>query len=1008
MILYSIIQRFLWAAAFSIVLSNSFAQLPDYHLQVFDYASGIRTGTILSVVKDQKGFLWILYPRSVQRFDGRHAISFRTNGDMSNIHCDEEGRVWAGSSRKVYLFDDETQHFSEVTIKTNDSNVNTGPIFSMPGKKTWLLANSGFYEYDAAKNHFHPVLKNLPVPPPYNFRSFGNAGATLFFGHARKVYRYNINTQKLDSLPDKNMRRIFPVSENMVLLNTWDIRSYWYNFLDGGITEAQPPSSMRKNRNKGKAFAVRGMAHSGNGKILLPTSEGLFEYELGQNKYRHLILYSNGNAVNTDDFANNIYADNDGYVWLTTIDGVARFSLQAKLFGLIRIRQLDSELPVGIDNIRGITEDSDGNLWLATGSGIAKWMRKTGQWQVILPDDERRDWLAYPSVRGITYDGRYIILGPANKGMWLFDPVAKRFRRPRYASKEVQRASESDFVDAITTLRGNRHLVMGRDALYVIEGKDYTLRFVDVPAAKENTNFAYQDNDGNVWLTTMTGLHLLDSNLHYVGQARLPASRSFISAGFMLQDNRFLFAMESGLFTASYLGRSIQVEKFTHLFDSIFVTSIFRDDGGVFWATSENGIYRFDPSRSQLNLFDHSDNVQGFGFNSNSWCKTRDGLLFMGGINGLNYFDPNAFSPKSDSLQVFIQRVKNGINDSLSYSLRRTLVLPYSQRSLEAEFAAPYFNNPDKVKYRYKLEGFDEEWKYLGSGSTVRFSSLPAGDYSLLVQASVNNADWIAAANHFSFRIQKPFWLQYWFLATTAFVVALSLWLFIRARNRKRAEKEETRKRMADVEMQALRAQMNPHFIFNCLNSINRYIVKSDQATASLYLTRFAKLIRLILDNSNSKSVTLTNELESLRLYIEMESIRFERQFTYSMQVDQEVHPDGVYVPPLIIQPYVENAIWHGLLHKERAGHLSIVVCGNHESLECIVEDNGVGRQRARELKSKSASTKKSLGMKLTEDRLALLGKSSSLRASVEVTDLVDADGDPCGTRVVLRIPLDK
>lgn len=218
----------------------------------------------------------------------------------------------------------------------------------------------------------------------------------------------------------------------------------------------------------------------------------------------------------------------------------------------------------------------------------------------------------------------------------------------------------------------------------------------------------------------------------------------------------------------------------------------------------------------------------------------------------------------------------------------------------------------------------------------------------------------------------------------------------------------DTQQKMADVEMQALRAQMNPHFIFNCLNSINRYIVKSDQATASLYLTRFAKLIRLILDNSNSKSVTLANELEALRLYIEMESIRFEKKFDYVITVDNAVQPETVYVPPLIIQPYVENAIWHGLLHKETEGHLSIYVYRQSAyMLECVIEDNGVGREKARELKSKSASSKKSLGMKLTEDRLALLNKQTQLESSVEVEDLVDEQGKPAGTRVIVKISID-
>jgi LytS/YehU family sensor histidine kinase len=231
------------------------------------------------------------------------------------------------------------------------------------------------------------------------------------------------------------------------------------------------------------------------------------------------------------------------------------------------------------------------------------------------------------------------------------------------------------------------------------------------------------------------------------------------------------------------------------------------------------------------------------------------------------------------------------------------------------------------------------------------------------------------------------------------------------------AEKKEaerilmnTQQKMSEVEMQALRAQMNPHFIFNCLNSINRYIVKSDQATASLYLTKFAKLIRLILDNSNTKNVMLSNELEALKLYIDMESLRFDKKFTYSIVVDSGISTDSIEVPPLIIQPYVENAIWHGLLHKQSSGHLTIHISMPSENmLQCVIEDDGVGREKARELKSKTATTKKSLGMKLTENRISLLNKHAQLNASVEIIDVYNGENGQrlaAGTRVILNIPV--
>jgi LytS/YehU family sensor histidine kinase len=284
------------------------------------------------------------------------------------------------------------------------------------------------------------------------------------------------------------------------------------------------------------------------------------------------------------------------------------------------------------------------------------------------------------------------------------------------------------------------------------------------------------------------------------------------------------------------------------------------------------------------------------------------------------------------------------------------------------------------------------------------------------VQASLDNVHWVGSEDNLFFRVKEPFWLRTWFQVLSTSILAVSVLALIGYRNRKFAAKQalerklmETRQKIADAEMQALRAQMNPHFIINCLNSINRYIVKSDQATASLYLTRFAKLIRLILDNSNNQTVSLSNELEALQLYVQMESIRFDNQFTWDIIVDEGVQSDNTHVPPLIIQPYVENAIWHGLLHKENAGHLCIHIrCAKSGFLEVIVEDNGVGRKAARQPRSKTVSANKSLGMKLTQERLSLLNRNSLLHATVEVEDLFTNEGEPGGTRVSLNIPIDK
>ncbi|HRP00259.1 MAG TPA: histidine kinase, partial [Flavobacteriales bacterium] len=209
-------------------------------------------------------------------------------------------------------------------------------------------------------------------------------------------------------------------------------------------------------------------------------------------------------------------------------------------------------------------------------------------------------------------------------------------------------------------------------------------------------------------------------------------------------------------------------------------------------------------------------------------------------------------------------------------------------------------------------------------------------------------------------------------------------------------------KRLADVELTALRAQMNPHFLFNALNSIRHHVLNSRPEEADRYLSKFA---RLILDHSDQRSVPLADELQALRLYLELEAARFDDKFSFHIQVDPTLDTSTTMIPPMLIQPYLENAIWHGLMQKREGGELSLRIARDGQLLRIEVEDDGIGRAKAAELKSRSALKKRSMGMSITQQRLAMIEKQQGMRCEVRVEDLVLPDGEPGGTRVTLLIP---
>jgi tetratricopeptide (TPR) repeat protein len=227
-------------------------------------------------------------------------------------------------------------------------------------------------------------------------------------------------------------------------------------------------------------------------------------------------------------------------------------------------------------------------------------------------------------------------------------------------------------------------------------------------------------------------------------------------------------------------------------------------------------------------------------------------------------------------------------------------------------------------------------------------------------------------------------------------------------RTEQQHKEAEFQRSLADVSLTALRSQMNPHFIFNCLNSIKLYTTQNNTVAASEYLTKFSRLIRLVLENSRKDTITLASELDALRLYMEMEEMRFKEKLTFNISVERDVDLDFIEIPPLLLQPYAENAIWHGLMHKEAGGRIDIEVstAENGTMLRINIADNGIGRAKSAELMSKSATKHKSYGMKVTSERLALINSVYKTGANVTIHDLFNVDGQASGTRVIIQIPL--
>ena len=345
-------------------------------------------------------------------------------------------------------------------------------------------------------------------------------------------------------------------------------------------------------------------------------------------------------------------------------------------------------------------------------------------------------------------------------------------------------------------------------------------------------------------------------------------------------------------------------------------------------------------------------------------------------------------------------------SDTLPQFLKQ-IELDYTHNTISVGFSAVDLEFPYRLEYAYTLDGVEKDWIYTNnSDRKINYANLSPGIYVFKVKAREWGSKW-SPEKSLVITIAPPFWQTWWFIMLCIIVFAALIFWFVQWRVNNIRKQERVRifheKELLELEAKALRAQMNPHFIFNCMNSIKSLIQQNEQDKAVIYLTTFSKLIRTIFQNSDKRDINLYDELETCKLYTQLESMRFGNKFSYAFSVDETLDLKSVMVPALIIQPFIENAIWHGIIPKEDGGNLTVNVDKIDNDIRCIVNDNGIGREMSKQNKFKGeTSSHQSKGVHLTQARLNLDNLLNERNASVETIDKKDEEGKAVGTTVVI------
>lgn len=415
------------------------------------------------------------------------------------------------------------------------------------------------------------------------------------------------------------------------------------------------------------------------------------------------------------------------------------------------------------------------------------------------------------------------------------------------------------------------------------------------------------------------------------------------------------------------------------------------------WIASNKGIslLKLDALRAgkvQVYTYDKTD---GLPSNEINGLALSGDTVFAASSNGVVYFPVDQLGHRQQPPLSSICGIQ--VNDKV-LPLQAAYKLEHEQNTLEIQYIALHFKSQGRISYVSKLEGLDEHW-LKSTHRSVRYSSLPSGSYTFLLKA-VSNQGAVSAVQKIQFEIQKHFSETLWFRSLILVCLALILWLIVM--NEKR--KNHMRMELGMLEQKALRSQINPHFIFNAMNSIQSYIGENDKLMANQYLSKFSVLMRKVLDNSKGNFISLSDELATISYYLELEKLRLGSKFSYSIEVEPAIRTEQLKIPPFLLQPYIENAIWHGLMPRKQDARLLLSLSLQGKYLLIRVKDNGIGRKAAAAIKASSGKKHDSSAMRNIEERILILNKLYGIHMYVQVSDLEHEP--PGGTLVELYVPL--
>ncbi len=951
------------------------AQSPYYYN--LGEENGLPSSEVYQIIQDDFGYIWIGCDAGLFRFDGirfKYFNSKKQNSkSISGLKIDKDKNLWCQNfSGQIFKV---TQDSLALVIDASDK-ISSYSQYTIDNEKHIWIANIKTIEaYDFKGNKLLSFSKLIQVKDTINWHE-------IELNTEGKIY---VSSQKYG-----------------VGLITKMGSKYDVTFLNS-ITSQQQNTALEPYANSLLALTEVNIKR---------------EYIISLVTDRSIVQKNRLLPFTKDGLIYKVYKDNLNRHWLCTSSGIVKLNKDFKI-------DAESKFFFKSDKISGIYQDREGNLWV---SSLQNGIYIIPNYDLSIYHEENSNLVDHNITALLKTIKNELLIGTYTGSIYKLtqNNTFELFPQKRdLAYRTVKKMKEWDNVldvahgpfsifenkkETVFNAYNLRDFCWLGDSLFFVTSSMFGVypNFHTIPNNELGKRAIILHNRGcraialnektkTVYFASIDGLFKYENGK--ISEVKVNGNPIFANKLIFKNDKLWVGSVNDGLFIL----QNDEIWKHYVNGNLLFGNSVksFKIVDETIFVATEEGLTQINYKINRADFFNYSDGIVSKEINDIEYWNnflflaTNKGLLKLTSKISKNTVYPNI---KITSFKVNLLEIN--VNE-------KQLNLEYNKNIIDIEFNSACLKARGNFKYKYRLIGLDSNWTIVPAiNNKVLFASLPAGNFTFEVKAINEDGVESLKCESFSFTIKKPFWQKVWFYiliaASGAFLVFLISVIVIKNIRKKERIKNE----LTSSQLTAIRAQMNPHFMYNTLNSIQDLILKSDIKSTNYYLSKFSSLMRKILEFSENERIVLADEIEMLNDYLELEKLRFGDDFKYEINCSKEIKTDKLFIPSLIIQPFVENAIKHGLLHKKGEKKLSLTFSVLKDLLTIIIEDNGVGRKRSAEIKSRNTLQHKSFATNAVQKRVELLNGNRFNVINYQIIDLYNNNNEALGIKVEIVVTI--